>query len=96
MEIEVTREAAKWYKDELDLSASAHIRLFPRYGGVGGLIPGFSLGINLDLPEQIHASTDVEGITFFIEHKDAWYFQDKDHLKIDLNDELNEPEFIYT
>ncbi|HLR73912.1 MAG TPA: hypothetical protein VK077_01490 [Virgibacillus sp.] len=96
MNIQVTSEAAKWYISELDLQPSSYLRFFPRYGGVGGLIPGFSIGISFDKPVHLHASTQVEGITFFIEQNDAWYFDEKNELKIALNKTLNEPEFIYS
>lgn len=96
MEIQVTNVAAKWYIDELDLQPSSYIRFFPRYGGVGGLVPGFSIGISFDEPEHVYASTTVEGIIFFIEENDAWYFESIHHLKIDLHEKKNEPEFIYT
>lgn len=94
MRIDITEEAAEWYEKELDLQLPAYIRFFPRYGGVGGLIPGFSLGINNNSPEEIHTSIEMNRITFFIEAKDEWYFGDK-NLKITLNEEMNEPEFAY-
>jgi len=94
MNIHVTKEAAIWYKEELELTTPAQIRLFPRYGGVGGIIPGFSIGINNDQPKAIYASTTVEDIQFFVEEQDSWYFEGH-HLKIQLNKNLGEPEFIY-
>ena|SRR5699024_5318848 len=94
MKLHITQEAANWYVNELELDTPTQIRLFPRYGGVGGIIPGYSVGINNDLPEVVHASSIVSGIKFFIEEKDAWYF-DGYHLTIQFDEELNEPEFIY-
>lgn len=94
MKISITNEAAKWYEKELNLQHSSTVKFFPRYGGMGGNIPGFSLGINYDKPENIHTSVNVNNITFFVESEDAWYFNDKD-LNISLNEELNEPEFTY-
>ncbi|GAB3066547.1 HesB/YadR/YfhF family protein [Virgibacillus ainsalahensis] len=94
MEIQISKEAAKWYKNELDISDSAQLRFYVRYGGFGGNVPGFSLGVTKSIPENIVASTEVENITFFIEDKDAWYFDEKD-LKINLNHKLNEPDFKY-
>lgn len=94
MKLHITQDAANWYMDELELNTPTQIRLFPRYGGVGGIIPGFSIGINDDLPEVIYASSTVSDIQFFIEEKDAWYF-DGHHLTIQFNEELHEPEFIY-
>lgn len=94
MKIHITEKAAKWYEEELELQPPAYIRFFPRYGGVGGQIPGFSLGINNNSPTDMRSSVKVNDITFFIEAKDAWYFDDK-NLAIRLNEQKNEPEFSY-
>lgn len=94
MNIHITKEAGIWYKEELELSTPTQIRLYPRYGGVGGIIPGFSIGINNDTPETIYASFTIEDIQFFVEEQDSWYFDGYD-LKVQLNKELDEPEFIY-
>lgn len=95
MQLHITKDAAKWYVKELELSTPTHIRLFPRYGGVGGIIPGFSIGINNDEPESTHATSTVEGIQFFVEEQDAWYFEGY-NVTIQLNTDLYEPEFTYT
>ncbi|GGC88774.1 hypothetical protein GCM10007216_19440 [Thalassobacillus devorans] len=94
MEIEVTEQAAKWYEEELEISSGAAIRFLVRYGGSGGLQPGFSLAIQMDEPEEPAASTQINGITFFVEASDAWYFDDKS-LKVDYNSKWEEPEFNY-
>lgn len=94
MQLHITDEAAKWYMEELQLSTPTQIRLFPRYGGFGGIIPGFSVGINNDEPEDACASSIVDGIQFFIEENDHWYFDGYD-VTIELNTDLNEPEFSY-
>ncbi|WP_100010862.1 HesB/YadR/YfhF family protein [Lentibacillus sediminis] len=94
MNIQISKEAAKWYRKELDITGDTHVRFYVRYGGFGGNIPGFSLGVGRRAPEEIHTSTTVEGVTFFIEQNDAWYFEGKD-LKINLNHKLDEPDLKY-
>lgn len=94
MKLHVTNEAAKWYINELDMNVPNQIRLFPRYGGVGGIVPGFSLGINNDDPKAVYASLEVEKILFFVEENDAWYFGEHD-LTIQLDTDKDEPAFIY-
>ncbi|TRM12492.1 hypothetical protein FH966_12740 [Lentibacillus cibarius] len=93
MELHVTDQAAKWYKEEFDAEKNDYFRLFVRYG-FGGRIPGFSLGIGRDTPYSEYASTNAEGINFYIEEKDAWYF-DEHNLTIQMNEQGLEPEFIY-
>lgn len=93
MTLQVSEEAARWYKEELSLvGEEKYIRFFPRYGD-GGHIPGFSIGMNIDHPEEIFESTEVKSIIFYIEAKDAWYFEDI-YLQVSLNESRNEPEFI--
>ncbi len=94
MQIFIEEKAANWYKEELDLEEADHVRFTVRYGGVGGNVPGFSLGLSTEKPEQIHCSTEVAGVLFYIEEKDAWYFEDKD-LRVSFDEELDEPYFIY-
>jgi len=93
MDIHVTTDAAKWYREELSITTTGFVRLFPRYG-FGGHIPGFSIGINQENPENISASVVVEDVTFYVEAEDSWYFDDTEKLTIELNKKLNEPEFI--
>ncbi|TXL67781.1 hypothetical protein FHP05_01820 [Cerasibacillus terrae] len=93
MNIQVNNMAAKWYKEELDMENSSFLRYFVRYGGKGH-IPGFSLGIKQESPEYIHTSVKVNGITFFIEESDKWYFDGVD-LLVDFDTKLNEPVFTY-
>lgn len=92
MKIHVSHEAAEWYKDELYLQKGDFVRFFARYGGVSTFQQGFSLGLSTDKPEDVGASEEIDGVTFFIEDKDIWYFDDKD-LFIDFNKSHSEPEF---
>lgn len=93
MKLEITNEAAHWYKKELHLTDKEQIRLFVRFGD-GGNIPGFSLGIRVSEPMKVLTSQEVDGIYFFIEEDDAWYFEDTD-LRIELDQNLHEPRFRY-
>src|SRR5699024_11232488 len=92
MNIHVTKQAAEWYKQELDID-SGTIRLFVRYGGSGGRIPGFSIGINFDAPISPVTSHTVEQLNFFIEESDAWYFEGSD-IHINMDEEINIPLFV--
>ncbi|BBP89737.1 hypothetical protein BsIDN1_33550 [Bacillus safensis] len=54
----------------------------------------FSLGVAKDEPQNAGATAEIEGITFFIEESDIWYFDNHD-LHIDYNESVKEPEFHY-
>lgn len=92
MNLSITKEAAAWYKDELGLQDGDSLRFFVRYGGCGTVQKGFSLGVVKDDPNDVGTMTKQDGITFFIEEKDLWYFDGKD-LLINLDEKLNEPAF---
>ncbi|MEK3734672.1 MULTISPECIES: HesB/YadR/YfhF family protein [Paenibacillus] len=75
MQIEVTNEAARWYKKELELERGKAIRFFPRYSSGGGLHPGFSLGISVEEPVSPGLTEQAEDLLFFMEEHDLWYLE---------------------
>lgn len=89
MLLEVTPEAASWYKKELHLKEGDHIKFF---GKVYGTRDGFSFTMHVVEPSNALVSIDVEGINFYIEKTDAWFFDDI-RLKVDLDDHYKEPTF---
>lgn len=95
MDVKIDANALNWYKDELDLQNGDYVRFFVRYGGCSAVQQGFSLGVAKDRPQHIGVSTEVEGITFFIEEQDVWYFDDHD-LVVGYSTSLEEPEFQYS
>lgn len=94
MNIFISEEAVNWYKKELGIKTPSYVRFYVRYGGMGGRIPGFSIGINIESPTNILASTESRDLTFYVEESDAWYFDGKD-LIISLDNKLKEPSFSY-
>jgi uncharacterized protein YneR len=95
MKLEVSKEAAQWYINEMNLQNGQKLRFFVRYGGCSTVQSGFSLGVEIAEPFDIGVQTNIEDILFFIEEKDLWYFDQHD-LVISLNEKLNEPVFEYT
>jgi len=94
MNIQISSEAAAWYKRELDLSNGDFVRFFVRYGGYSTVQSGFSLGVSNEEPVDMAVKIENEGITFYIEEKDVWYFDDHD-LSIEFQSEQDEPAFHY-
>jgi len=92
MNITISNEAVEWYIDEMDLKNGNFVRFYARYGGSSQIQKGFSLGISTEEPDQIGTKTTLNGITFYIEEKDLWYFDEHD-LHIAFNPTLKEPEF---
>ncbi|AGK53888.1 HesB/YadR/YfhF family protein [Bacillus sp. 1NLA3E] len=92
MKIHISNEAADWYKDELVLKNGDFVRFFARYGGFSTVQQGFSLGLSNEQPEDVGVKLEMNGVTYFIEDRDLWYFDEND-LYIDFNAKYLEPEF---
>ncbi|PLT29346.1 HesB/YadR/YfhF family protein [Peribacillus deserti] len=94
MQIKISDEAAKWYSEEMELKEGDFVRFLARYGGCSTVQSGFSLGISLEGPVNLGVSAVKNGITFFVEESDLWYFDNKD-LVINFNEKFEEPEISY-
>jgi uncharacterized protein YneR len=94
MKIEISSEAAAWYKKELNLKTGDFVRFYVRYGGFSTVQKGFSLGISSDEPNDIGAKITEDGITFYIEEKDIWYFDEHD-LIVTYHTKYEEPVLDY-
>ena len=94
MNIEVSSEAARWYKRELGLEAGACIRFFPRYSSGGGLHPGFSIGIAVEKPIDLGIEQQAEGIKFYMEESDLWYLRGY-NLQVQYEESEDDILYIY-
>lgn len=95
MKIQVSDQAAQWYEKEMDLSKGDFVRFFARYGGCSTVQKGFSLGISNEEPLITGASIEKDGITYYIEEKDLWYFDQHD-LNVDFDESAEEPVYKYS
>ncbi|AKO93636.1 MULTISPECIES: HesB/YadR/YfhF family protein [Priestia] len=94
MKLTVSEEAANWYKEALHIDNGSKVRFFVRYGGCSTVQKGFSLGVKSDDPLKIGASDEQNGITFFIEDEDLWFFDEHD-VSVTLDEQGEEPLFHY-
>lgn len=78
MELTLTRSAANWFQTELGAQNGDAIRLFVRYGAGTMVHPGFSLGVSVEQPADVGASTSTDGIQVFVRDDDLWYFDGHD------------------
>lgn len=94
MNFSITQPAAKWYAREMDLEEGDAVRFFARLGGHSTVQTGFSLGISNEQPVDPAFTTKEQGVTFFVEEKDAWYFDGVDfHIKYNKKDDEIRYEF---
>ena len=94
MNIIITNEAFQWFKKEMEVKNGDYIRFYARYGGSSPFHEGFSLGMNREIPHEIGVETKVEGIHFYIEKADEWFFNEHD-LYVTVNNQLDELAYEY-
>jgi uncharacterized protein YneR len=95
MKIEVTDYALHWFNEEMEAKKGDTFRFFVKYGGDSPVQSGFSLGVTKETAQDVAASLDKDGLTFFIEDKDIWFFDQHD-LKVDINQEVGDLNFSYS
>lgn len=94
LKITISAEAFQWLKQELHLHPGDHVRFFARYGGCSSVQSGFSLGMSKEVPNDIGAQETIEGITFYIQTEDLWYFDQHD-LSVTYDPEQDEILYEY-
>lgn len=94
MKINITDEAMTWFKTEMEAERGDTIRFYARYGGASPFHEGFSLGMNREEPHEIGVETEVDGIRFYIEKSDEWFFNDHD-LHVAVNAQQDELRYDY-
>lgn len=87
MVMTITHEAAAWYIKELELKPGDSLRFF---GKVYGPHNGFSVGINKQTPDEIFYETTIEGVRFYVERFDEWFFNGQ-QLQITMREDGYEP-----
>lgn len=95
MPFTLTEDAARWLKRELKVDSGDYVRFYVRYGGMNGPGNGFSLGVHVTPPSQIGEKTVVDGVTFYVEQDDMWFFHDQ-ALTVQHNKETDDIEFVYS
>ncbi|RSL34437.1 hypothetical protein D7Z54_04590 [Salibacterium salarium] len=87
--ITLTQPAVKWFQKEMNTKPGDYIRFYARYGGISPIHPGFSIGITKsEQPYEVAVQTQENGVTFFIEETDKWYFDGYDlHVKFSRKDD---------
>ncbi len=95
MVITITEQAIKWYKEEMELKNGDYIRFYTKFYGSSPVQETYSLGFTKEVPIDIIASTVHDGITFFVEESDLWFFDGHD-LQVHYNEKNDEIEYQYS
>ena len=94
LKLYISDEASKWFIEEMEPEEGDMIRFYARYGGSSPLHEGFSLGVTIDQPMEPSVMLEENGLTFFVEEKDVWYFSGHD-LYVDVDPKRNELSYRY-
>lgn len=94
MNIAITEPALKWYQNEMEIKTGDHLRFYVRLGGCSTVQSGFSLGVTKEKPKEAGAQAEIDGIIFYVESEDLWYFDGHD-LTVDMDKETETITFHY-
>ncbi len=94
MKVTITPKVLAWFKEEIKLGANQGVRFFGKVYGKTQVHEGFSVGMSVDSPENPLFAEVIDGVLFFIEENDEWFFKGYD-LTIDYNAQLNEPTYLF-
>ncbi len=89
MKLTITNEAAKWYIEEMGLVPGDSIKFFGKVYGPHG---GFSFAIAKEEPTNPLMLIKEEGVNFYVEQFDEWFFNDKE-VNIKMRADGYEPEY---
>lgn len=94
MKITIDERAQKWFESEVGIPEGEGICFLGKVYGSTSVHEGFSVGITVDKPKDPLAITTINGIHYFIDKNDEWFFSGYD-LEVVLNEKLNEPEYVF-
>ncbi|WP_270328093.1 HesB/YadR/YfhF family protein [Enterococcus malodoratus] len=94
MKLTITPKAQEWFKRELELGEGQGIKFYGKVYGKTQVHDGFSVGMSVDSPESPLIEENVNGMIFFVEEVDEWFFKGYD-LVVDYDTELDEPKYDF-
>lgn len=94
MKISVTPQVLEWFKKELTVDSGMGVRFFGKIYGKTQVHDGFSVGMSVEKPENPLAKETVDGLLFFVNETDEWFFKGYD-LKVDYDEKLDEPSYQF-
>ena len=95
IKINISEDALKWFKDEVELGEGSKVRFFSQIYGTSKIRENFSLAFTIDPDdEEAASSVTVEGITFYVNESDLWFFDGHD-LFVLYDEKLNEVTYDY-
>lgn len=94
MKIVIEPKAAQWFKEEVGIREGYGIQFKSKIYGNSPINEGFGLSVDIDIPNHPATTTEENGILFFIEEEDTWFFGEHD-LLVSYDETYQEPKYIY-
>ncbi len=95
MKITVTDRASKWFHADMGLEDGRGVRFYGKVYGKTPVHDGFSLALTPDdHPKNPYAVTEKDGVTYFVQQGDAWFFKGYD-LAIGYDPKIDGPKYDY-
>lgn len=94
MKITVSERAQKWYEEEMGIPEGKGIRFLGKVYGKTPVHEGFSLALAVDEPQNPIAQVEHNGILYFAEAADDWFFRGYD-LEVVFDEEKQEPDYLF-
>ncbi len=96
MKITISDSASKWFQDEMGLSAGNGVRFYGKVYGSTPVHEGFSLALTRDdHPHDIYSQTIKDGISYYINQGDEWFFKGYD-FGVDYDPNKDKDSVIYS
>lgn len=95
MKIVVTEAAARWFKNDFNIDKNEKVKFYARIYGSSPVQENFALGFDKETdPNNEAVHTEVNGVSFYIEDEDVWFFDGHD-LHVHYDKEEDELIFDY-
>ncbi|WP_207695663.1 hypothetical protein DOK67_0001645 [Enterococcus sp. DIV0212c] len=94
MKLTITPRAQQWFNDEVGVTSDSGIRFYGKIYGKTDVHEGFSIAMSVEAPDQPLVKEVIDGITYFIEETDDWFFKGYD-LLVDYDEEKDEPKYVF-
>lgn len=94
MKINVSERAHEWFVEEMGLEKGDAVRFSGKIYGATEVHDNFSIAISISHPNDPLAIDEVDGISYFVEESDDWFFNGYD-LEVDYNEKLHEADYHF-
>ncbi|MDR0921374.1 MAG: iron-sulfur cluster biosynthesis protein [Lactobacillales bacterium] len=94
MKLQISERAYEWFEKELDLKPGSFVRFYGKVYGSTNVHEGFSVGMTVEVPQNIMASVERHGITYYVDQADDWFMANYD-LYVDYDKTLEEPSYTF-